>query len=162
MKKIVRLWIAFFILAACIPARAATTETVTEMTIHLVSGEQYSFKLPDDPVVTFEGSDINVTSAAANISLVRNAVENIDFAKVTASITDINDDSDFLFSFYNNNTVVIAGKNVSTAAVYSIKGEELLRQTAVASQMTLDISQLSAGIYIIAVQGYQSIKIIKH
>lgn len=165
MRKCLRVASGLLMLAACLQARAADSSTlVTTFVLHLMNGETHSFRLPDTPVVTFDESDIIVSSAVAEFSHVRSDVEHMDFGKDDAMSglsgnTDY--DNDFSFSFTDNCTVEISGNRVASASVCSVSGATVVWQQAYDGAVNLDVSMLPPGVYVVVIPNYDSVKIIK-
>lgn len=152
MKKIAT------ILAAIAICFSAYAEEVTLINVHLFDGTKEVYNLPDKPVMRFDGDKLLLESETMTGEYARNAVEKIttERGERQSSIAEV-EDADFVFS-YDGATVTVTAPS---ASLYGANGIKILSAVASNGKTTLDLSGLSAGVYVVAPANHQAIKITK-
>lgn len=163
MKKIKTLMCAILTAFGTTAAAYADDATeVTRLTVTLTSGLQEHYEFPDHPTVTFPDSRMVVTSDAAETSYERSEVASYGFTRGLrgSSITETESGDDYLFS-YSAPVATISGHGITGATVFSTSGDALLSARAEDGIITLDLSTLAPGVYILIPDGHKAIKIKK-
>ena len=89
-------------------------------------------------------------------------VETFNFTEgTTASVNAIAGDKTYNVEFIGNSEIVITGQNLTGANVYSVSGAHVASAKANAGVVSVDLSSLPSGIYLIEVPGFSSMKIQK-
>lgn len=158
--------IAVAVVACFGSLNAAAQETTTHLTVNLHDGTTEHYKLLDSPTVKMANHQIVVSSATIEGSYDFEKVSHFSFEQRkedTSEISDImTEDTSFAFSFVDNATVVIAAPELEWAKVYTVAGVQVSAANADADHVvTLDISNLAPGTYIIAPSCHSAIKIVK-
>lgn len=166
MKKLTSIIsLALALLASPFVAGAQEADEVTLLTVNLKDGQKEQYNLPDKPAVTFDRSKVSITSASVNGEYDFADVSHFSFdkGKPVSSIDDIKaDDAAFTFFFTDNATVVIAAGEITRADLFDIQGRKLLSADARDGVVTLDVTSLPEGIYLVAPSCHKAVKIIKH
>lgn len=152
---------------ACLSALGAgAQEMTTHLTVNLHDGTTEHYKLLDSPTVRMENHQIIVSSESLEGTYDFETVSHFSFIQKEddeAGIADIiTDDTSFAFSYVDNATVVISAPTLEWATVYTTAGLQVAHATADADHtVTLDISALAPGMYIVAPSCHSAIKIVK-
>ncbi len=159
---------ALLALAASIGAAAAEPDgmVVTMLKVNLANGDCERFIFPDHPSMTFDGADMVVTSDVAESRYLRSTVAHFDFERGippgTSAVESATATPDtFLFSFADNATVVMASEKLTRADLFTIGGAKVASAPAVGGVVTLSVAELPAGVYIVAPDCREAVKIIK-
>ena len=166
MKKLTSIIsLALALAASPLMAGAQTAaDEVTLLTVNLKDGQKEQYNLPDEPTVTFEQDKLKIASASINGEYDFDAVSHFSFDKgqPVSGIDDTKaDDADFTFSFTDNATVVIAAKELTHADLFDFRGRRLLSADARDGVVTLNVTSLPEGIYLVAPSCHKAVKIIK-
>ena len=158
MKK---LYMFILMLAAAVGINAQTQSTC--LTLNFTNGTVAKFAIPKKPVVTFSGEELVVkTSLDLTASYPVADVETFNFTEgTTASVNAIAGDKTYNVEFIGNSEIVITGQNLTGANVYSVSGAHVASAKANAGVVSVDLSALPSGIYLIEVPGFSSMKIQK-
>lgn len=162
MKKILSL-IAFAAFAVFSSLTVNAQEEITYLVVNLKDGSTEKFKLPEEPAVKVENHKMSVSSASMECEYDFDNVSHFSFKRGTISgVDEVNDEENlFSFTFVDNNTVIITAPGLQYAAMYDIRGLEVARANAENDTVTLNISNVAPGVYIIAPSCHSAIKIIK-
>lgn len=163
MKKLSTI-IATLFVACAASLSAAAEELTTHLTVNLHDGTTEHFNLLDTPTVTMADHQVVVSSESLQGTYEFEAVSHFSFSKrATSSISDmLTDDASFAFTYVDNATVVIAAPALEWAKVYTTDGRQVAEGVADADHtVTLHVSNLTPGIYIVAPSCHSAIKIVK-
>lgn len=152
--------ITFLVLSAA--GLVANAESLC-LTLHFTNGGKALFEIPENPVMTFENDQIKVKTDK-NVEGIydRANITNFDFTMgVTASVSDIESDADYSVDLTTGSIIRISGKNVTSAAAFNVAGQKVAYAAVAGDTVTLDLSTLPSGIYVIEIPGHQSFKIKK-
>ena len=136
-------------------------EPVTPMTVININTKdggvtRYFLSVVDDKLV------INADEIE-ELELSRAEVSHIDFSEdwtgsVSADQLHVND---FVFSFIDNNTVMMASPSLSHAEVFDIVGHKMATVFAADGNLTISLVDFPAGVYVIAPDCHAAVKIVK-
>lgn len=162
MKKILSL-IAVAAIAVFSSLSVNAQEEATYLVVNLKDGKTEQFLLPDEPVVKVENHIMSITSTTMECEYEFDNVSHFSFKRGTINgIDEVNDnENSFSFTFVDNNTVIITASGLQYAAMYDVRGLEVARANADNDTVTLNISNVAPGVYIIAPSCHSAIKIIK-
>lgn len=158
MKKIIT---SIILAAAATGAFSAMAETA--LTVNLKNGSREQYKLADTPSVTVADHQMVVSSASLNCSYNFEDVSHFNFEeyKIEQTVENIADKVEFSFTYLDNATVTIATPQLQWATVYTLSGTQVMTAAADGNVVTLDISSLAPGVYLVAPSCHQAVKIIK-
>lgn len=157
-----RIYSVIILLAMAVLGINAQAESLC-VTLHFTNGEITTLAIPEQPVMSFDGDDLVVkTNKSFQASYNRDQLDYFDFTMgETAAIDRLTGDSDYLVDLTDGNSVKISGKNLSSASLFNVSGQLLGSAKSVNGTLTLDLSNVEAGIYIIEIPGHRSLKIRK-
>lgn len=152
---------AFLAVAAALSAQTPDTE-VTLLTLHLAGGTVEQFNLPDHPVITFEGDDLNVASATLEATYPRADVEYFNFekGKPVVAAEQIEAGASLSVVFDGHSTLTVAAPGLRSVAVADTSGHIVAKATAADSCAVVDLQGVAAGVYIVSPEGHRAFKII--
>ncbi|MDE5959159.1 MAG: hypothetical protein K2G94_05300 [Muribaculaceae bacterium] len=164
MKKICTLLCtAITALGGTVDASADDGVEVTRLTVTLTSGTQEHFDFPDNPEVTFPGTQMAVRTDVAETVYERADVAGYSFTKGlrNVSVETVGTTAEYTFS-YSGTTVTITGQDITSADVYTTSGTRALTATtATHGTIIIELGNLPSGTYIVSPAGHTAVKIKK-
>ncbi len=162
MKKII------ILLCAIITAAAAQAATLYDYSLVITkkSGEAVTYMFRNQPVATFEGTDMAITETAVNGAKVlypMTDIEKMTFSKAERSGVETVVSGENTAAFAIDATSITASglKPEAGLTIFSLDGKKMADAKADADgAATIDISGLAPGAYIVATAG-NSFKFIK-
>ena len=142
-------------------------EPVTPMTvinINTKDGGVTRYFLSSKPVVSVVDDKLVINAdEIEELELSRAEVSHIDFSEdwtgsVSADQLHVND---FVFSFIDNNNVMMASPSLSHAEVFDIVGHKMATVFAADGNLTISLVDFPAGVYVIAPDCHAAVKIVK-
>lgn len=156
MKKVLVLLLAVF--ASFQLAQAAYTND--DLIIETKDGNTVAYHLNTRPVVTFELTDLVLTSTDVKVQYPVADVKELRFADGTTAINDTKV-GDITFSVSGDMISANGLENGSNLEVYSIDGKEIAKASVDATgKAQVNISDLGQGVYVVKA-GKKSYKILK-
>ena len=158
MKKNILCVIAFLAFGCC------TAFGQHQFVVELNSSNIVRFVLSDYPVVTFSGTKVYIKSAKAEAVYDRSAVSKYYFDDAVDDIAEVTiPSSELRIEYTSPEYVRIYGLTQSdNIKLYDITGKQLPADSISSDvALTINLSPLSSGVYIIALPNHQSIKIKK-
>lgn len=162
MKKI------FTILASVVVAftglAAEEEQLVTSVTVNLSNGTKEYYALTDAPEVKLENRQLIVTSPTLTGTYDFADVSHVSFEK--HALTGIDEivapeDAAFMFAVVDNH-ITVSAPALEWVKVFSTGGAQVASESAGADHVvTIDISGLAPGIYIVTPSCHEAIKIVK-
>ena len=117
-------------------------------------GKTYSYVLAKKPQLTFNDTEMLITSADANASFVRKDIKNFHFEDATA-IKDVVKEGQRMT--YLGGVVTVEGAD--NVVLYDISGRQIMsKRSAGGESVTIDLSSQPRGTYIVR-SGKQSLKV---
>lgn len=146
---------------AVLSAASLSAAAETCLSVVMQTGERQQFILSEKPEVTFDGGNLVIKCSDAETAIPRSDVSLIEFVDFSGGVADMAGD-DMVFSFTDNSTVTVSGRKVSAVSVVDLRGTVLKQAVADSSgQAVIDVASLASGVYIVVIQNYQSVKILK-
>lgn len=154
--------VALLVGGFALSASAATS--LTHLIVNFKNGSKTSFVLADKPVVKFDDKKINIKADIIMADYAMAEVRNFVFGDVSeATIAEVASDNEIRYVFVNPDEFVAAGLSAGDCmTVASVNGVVVM--TGVADNdgsVTLDLSSLPHGVYVVTAPNKQAIKI-KH
>lgn len=162
MKKLFCTIFAALLVGLCLPASAQ--EITTHLAVNLHDGGVEHFNLHELPVVKMEDHKIVVSTDNLESSYDFETVSHFSFElrEVNKVETIATDNSAFTFTFLDNANIIISAPALEWAAVYNVAGVKVGYGVADGDHVvTINISDLPAGAYIVAPSCHSAIKIVK-
>ena len=135
-----------------------------QLVVELTDGSTVKYVLADAPVITFPDTQLLITSSQAETRYERELVRRFYFEDATDDIKEVAvDRKEIRIDYSTADQVTIHGLNdASLVSVYDLTGKQIL-PIAVADDntVTLNLSHLASGVYIIALPDHPSFKIKK-
>lgn len=135
-----------------------------QLVVELTDGSTVKYVLADAPVITFPDTQLLITSSQAETCYERELVRRFYFEDATDDIKVVTvDRKELRIDYSTADQVSIHGlSDASLVSAYDLTGKQIL-PNAVADDntVTLDISHLASGTYIIALPDHPSFKIKK-
>ena len=166
MKKFIASLFVAVISALCVTGASAqdggTTEVKT-LRVNMKDGGVHKFRLPDSPIVTFKGENMEITSAGMQGSYARADVSHFDFVIDKQSSIDaasMNPD-DFTLSFTDNANVVLASPRLTKVDLYDTAGRKIASLQASDGKAVVAVGHLAPGAYLVSPDCHPAVKIVK-
>ena len=158
MVKIKRTLSLICLLLTLTGIKAADRTLVVETT---TSG-RLSIRLSDNPEITFSGQTMLISSAAGNYSLEISDIVQYAFESVATGLGQVPSD-ELRFCYSANGQITIEGaESPSDVRLYAVDGRELpIQVSANGDRITVSLSTLPKGVYIISANNKQNLKIYK-
>mgnify|MGYP000839756904 len=68
---------------------------------------------------------------------------------------------DVMIQFVDNNHIVISGPGITSATAYNLQGMAVAQAKASDGAVTLDLSDKTAGVYLVSIPNHPTLKILK-
>ena len=141
-------------------------DEVTALKVLLNDGTETLFVLPDKPIATLHGDSLLIVSANMSVGYLRSDISECCFEKVDTIGENVQHEemNTLRYTYMDNRHVIVEGLEVgSKVAVYDTRGVFLgIQVTAESdSDIVIDLGELPAGIYMIAITNQPTIKIIR-
>lgn len=151
-------YIMLAIVALCSTIARAADDTVNTLVITLTDETTATYSLAEMPVVTFDATDMIITSEMASTRYQRAQVKEFHFEQITPEgIHSVQ--SNFGFSYTDNHNIRLTGLAAQHAELYDTAGKRVGSASATdGSDIVIALQHLPAGTYILRA-GQQSIKI---
>ncbi len=118
-------------------------------------GKTYSYVLAKKPQLTFNATEMLITSADASASFTRTDIKNFHFEEVADAIKSAKADSQRM-SYLHGVVTVDGAENV---ILYDISGRQIMtKRAANGESVTIDLNSQPQGTYIVR-SGKQSLKV---
>ena len=161
MKKTVVLSLLMALLSSITMLAADSEALVTRLTISKLDGSEIHFALADKPTVSFADGNIVVTNNEEMVSYPKSEVADFHFTTGTMDALDKVDADDVLIQFVDNNHIVISGPGITTATAYNLQGIAVAQAKASNGTLTIDLSDMTAGVYVVAIANHPTMKFLK-
>ncbi|MDE6101264.1 MAG: T9SS type A sorting domain-containing protein [Paramuribaculum sp.] len=157
MKKIY----AAILLLVAVGSEALADSTC--LTLNFEKGDIVRFALNEKPTMTFGTSDLTVTTDKnTTASYERDEIKDFTFTQgTTGAIAELTGDSDYTVEFPAPAIVTITGNNIADATVYNAAGSVMATAASSGQSVTVDLSTLPSGVYLIEIPGLRTLKIRK-
>lgn len=149
-------------------AHAATGDKVIDMLVLKMSDESTKlFALDSLPTITLADGKFTVTSGSVTTDYDQSEVTEYYFEKVDSATADSVTavvgpaGSRFTLTYVDNDHVVITGTKARKAQLYAQGGQLLATQPTAGGSVTVSLSSLQRGIYVLRLENDHSFKIIK-
>ena len=139
-------------------AHATTGDRVIDMLVLKMSDESTKlFALDSLPTITLADGKFQVTSGSVTTDY-----EKVDSATAD-SVTAVTgpEASRFTLTYLDNSRVIVTGTKASKALLYTQGGQLVATQPTQGGRVTVDLSGLQRGIYVLRLENEHSFKIIK-
>ena len=118
-------------------------------------GETYSYVLANKPQLTFNATEMLISSDDASASFTRTDIKNFRFEEVANAIKDVKADGQRMS--YLHGVVTVDGTD--KVILYDISGRQILsKRAADGESVTIDLNNQPSGTYIVR-SGKQSLKV---
>lgn len=125
------------------------------LVIETNDGKTYSYVLAKKPQLTFNDTEMLISSADASASFVRTDIKNFRFEDVADAIKDVKADGQRM-SYLHGVVTVDGAENV---ILYDISGRQIMTKKAAGNgSVTIDLTNQPQGTYIVR-SGKQSLKV---
>ena len=161
MKKTVALSLLMALLSSMCVFAADTEAIVTRLTISKLDGSEVHFALADKPVITFADGNLVISNGEELISYPKTEVADFHFTTGTMSAISQVEADDVMIQFVDNNHIVISGPGITSATAYNLQGMAVAQAKASDGAVTLDLSDKTAGVYLVSIPNHPTQKILK-
>ncbi len=145
-------------LGAAAGVTAATTN-VTHLRINFTSGECTHYLLSDAPSIAFTDDDMVITVGETSTNVAKSTVDGFTFTDGQDGIAQAKvADTTFALS---GDCLTVNGEKPSGVTITAVNGRQVASASAADQSVTIDLSGLAAGVYVVTANGSESIKIIK-
>ena len=164
MKKIFTILSALVMTVFC-AANASAQERETVVSVYLQIGDVEYYKLADKPTATFTNDILVVESESFRGEYDYSLVSHFAFedANDVMAIEEVGGDkASFSMSYTDNATVNMTAPDLKWAKVFSVQGVEVTAANADENgSLTLDVSGLAPGVYVVTPSCHSAVKIVK-
>ena len=139
-------------------------EPVTTLLVKLHDGSVDKYRLSDTPEVTFDGDQMTVASTETTGTYTRSDVSHFEIRKEWYSAVGkrvATEEASFTFTYVDNANVIVTSNSLSIVEVFSAGGLKMTTVAAVNGSATISVADFSPGVYIIAPDCHQAVKIVK-
>ncbi len=139
---------------------AVVSSSAQQLIVHRTTGENVVFVLSDEPVTTFDGDQLVITTSKEQVMYPLADIEKFTYAN-TQDNTGLDEQTSVIVRVDSEGALIEGLRENVAVELYSIDGQRLASVTAKASQPTfLPLTAYSAGMYIITAGGF-SYKFVK-
>lgn len=139
----------------------ASVNAGTHLTLEYKDGTKSHYAIADKPVLTVEGEMLRLKSDLVDFAFDRSDLVDFHFtdaADVAGLETVAADDYSVTVT---DNRVTINGSDLTRVEVYDIKGLHIASLQAADGCIDVDMNQFASGVYVIAVAGHPTLKVLK-
>ncbi len=150
MKKYIVSLLAVFALS--LTASAQHIDKRYTMHVTSVDGSTVDFEFDDEPVMTFNGGDMTISSAAdADMKFQMDNVVSVTFSGVVSGITTVEDNESRIHVSVSDGKIAVSGLTANAkVSVYDVGGALVANANADASgQAVVNISNLGKGVFVV-------------
>lgn len=148
---------AILMLGAAAGVTSAMTN-VTHLRINFTSGECSHYLLSDAPSIAFTDDDMVITVGETATNVAKSTVDGFTFTDGQDGIAQAKVvDTTFALS---GDCLTVNGEKLSGVTITGVNGRQVASASA-AQSVTIDLSGLASGVYVVTANGSESIKIIK-
>lgn len=156
--------ILIFLLAAFIPVSSISAEepTTKAFVVNLTDGTTVRYIITDNPKVTFDEGDVYVRSDIAEAVYAHSEIQKFYFEDyIVSNMNSVEAQKEIIFRYVDRNLVEVMGDIRGVPVrLYGMDGCLLQNFIAQDTSVQIDLTGLSAGIYIININS-RTIKIYK-
>jgi len=156
--RILKQKVLLLALAMLLPLFARGAETA--LVVELISGEKYSFKLLEMPLVTVPDENLIIDSKTTYVAILRKNVSRFYFAVEKTAIGTTKED-DFHITQMTKDCLTISGISEKDRVIVCDLTGRLYQDSAIrnGANVVIDLSNCPKGVYIIKIGNKQTIKI---
>lgn len=159
MKKVYSVLLPLLMAAVGLEAWADSTC----LTLNFKKGDIVRFALTEKPTMTFGTSDLTVTTdKKTTATYERDEIKDFTFTQgTTGAIADLTGDADYSVEFPAPGVVTVTGSKIAKATVFNAAGSTVATCLPSGQTVTIDLSTLPDGVYLIEIPGLRTLKIKK-
>ena len=155
MRKIIRILLVALLLP--MTARAANTTLVVELT----NGQTANYLLQDKPVLTMEGTRLNIKTEAVQTDYERSLVKQFYFADGSTGVKEVLKNA-LVYKQTDADHLEISGLSQNERiAVYNSSGVQVGSVSRDSDKAVISLSGLQKGIYLVKIGKSQTIKFLR-
>ena len=151
MKKYIVSLLAVF--AFFLTASAQHNDQLYTMHVTTVDGSTVDFEFVDEPVMTFNGADMTISSAAsADMKFQMDNVVSVTFSGVPSGITTVKDGGSSIHVSVSDGKIIVSGMAANAkVSVYDVGGALVANANAdTGGQAVVNISNLGKGVFVVS------------
>ena len=155
MRKFIRILLAALLLP--MTAMAANTTLVVELT----NGQTANYLLEDKPVLTMEGTRLNIKTDAVQTDYERSLVKRFYFIEGSTGVKEVSKDA-LMYRQTDSDHLEISGLSQNDRiAIYNTSGVQVGSVSRNSDKAIVSLSGLERGIYLVKIGKSQTIKFIR-
>ena len=155
MRKIIRILLVALLLP--MTARAANTTLVVELT----NGQTANYLLQDKPVLTMEGTRLNIKTEAVQTDYERSLVKQFYFADGSTGVKEVLKNA-LVYKQTDADHLEISGLSQNERiAIYNTSGVQVGSVSRDSDKAVISLSGLQKGIYLVKIGKNQTIKFLR-
>ena len=155
MRKIIRILLVALLLP--MTARAANTTLVVELT----NGQTANYLLQDKPVLTMEGTRLNIKTEAVQTDYERSLVKQFYFADGSTGVKEVLKNA-LVYKQTDADHLEISGLSQNERiAIYNTSGVQVGSVSRDSDKAVISLSGLQKGIYLVKIGKSQTIKFLR-
>lgn len=138
----------------------AADGAANRLTFNLAGDTQTHFLFSEKPEMTFDADNVIVSASGATTTLPFSDINYFEFTEGTTALDAVLDNQSCSFA-YIDGIARLSAASLTAADVFNAAGVKVLSAKAADGVITIDFNALAQGVYVIAAEGFQSIKIIR-
>ena len=155
MRKFIR-----FILAALL-LPMSTMAANTTLVVELTNGQTANYLLMDKPVLTIEGTRLNIKTEAVQTAYERNIVKQFYFIGESTGVKEVSKNA-LVYRQTDANHLEISGLSPNDrVAIYNTSGIQMGSVSRDNDKAVVSLSGLQEGIYLVKIGNSQTIKFVR-
>lgn len=159
MKRIIA-WSALILSAfmTTIPVEG-NDEDVTRLTLEHTDGTQSHFNLADEPQMIIDGDSLVIKTSTLQTSVERAGLSHFHFTVGPVSaVSEVS--CDVYTVSYSGNVLEVSGNVEGVLKVYDMDGRQVANFVALDGSAVADLNVLAPNIYVVAIPGKPSMKVL--
>ena len=156
MRKIIRILLVALLLP--MTARAANTTLVVELT----NGQTANYLLQDKPVLTMEGTRLNIKTETVQTDYERSLVKQFYFTDGSTGVKEVLKNALVVYKQTDADHLEISGLSQNERiAIYNTSGVQVGSVSRDSDKAVISLSGLERGIYLVKIGKSQTIKFLR-
>jgi hypothetical protein len=142
------LFLALLLLGA---AMAVQAQEFTTLVVLMKDGSTTKVQLSEEPKATFSGSNLNIATTSTTLQFDRTKVQRFSYVN-EGGVKGVKADAKSTFTKKGDLLIFQGLKSGSKVSIYGIDGR-LMKEASASGSYEMSLSELSAGVYIVNVNG---------
>jgi hypothetical protein len=138
---------------------ASYGEGISYLKLSFKTSDPVYYLVSGKPTLTFDDSHLIVTAGDASENYARTDLDSFEFVGEATGLSQL--DAGAVKCAVSGNSVVITGTDAASASLLDLNGRTMKRALRSDDAIAVDLSDLAAGIYVVALPDGHSFKVLK-